>query len=331
VRVGISLDLRNPPQWHSPWARHYSDTLEFIIEAERLGIDAVKVAEHHLFDDGHASQPLTILSAAAARTSRIRLSTGVAIAPLHPTMDLAEQAAIVDVISGGRLELALGVGYRIREYEAYGIDFKERYELFEDRVIGIRQIWAEGLSTPGPIQHPLPLWAGFHGRRGARLGGRLGMGLFSLPPDIWPDYLDGLAEGHHGIETARLGGTVDIMLVDDPDEALAKLGPRIEHNMNSYARYRAEGTGGRPLMFTASELLQAGPTSLHGFGAMTATSAVASIRELAMGRQIDVVYVVGAVSGVVDALAHRNLELIANEFKPQLASFDAETKLRGLP
>jgi alkanesulfonate monooxygenase SsuD/methylene tetrahydromethanopterin reductase-like flavin-dependent oxidoreductase (luciferase family) len=320
MRVGISLDLRNPPQWHTPWIRHYADTLEFICEAERLGVDAVKIAEHHLFDDGHSSQPLTILAAAAAKTSRIQLSTGVVLAPLHATMDLAEQAALVDVLSAGRLELALGVGYRIGEYEAYAVDFKKRYELFEERVVGLRQIWADQRSIPGPIQQPIPLWAGFHGRRGAYLGGRLGMGLFSLPPDIWPDYLDGLTKSHYGIEAAKLGGTVDIMLVDDPEEALANLGPRIEHNMNSYARYRAEGTGQPPLTFTARELLQAGPISEHGFGAVTAAGAKALITELADGRKVDVVYLVGAVSGVVDELAFRNLELIAHELKPQLAS-----------
>lgn len=71
---------------------------------------------HHLFDDGHLPQPLTLASAAAARTSRIRLGTAILIGGLRPAAQMTKDVVIVDIISGGRLELAIGAGYRRPEF-----------------------------------------------------------------------------------------------------------------------------------------------------------------------------------------------------------------------
>ena len=122
IRVGIYLDLRNPPRWRRPWRDHYSRSLELCAEAERLGADSVWCSEHHLFkeDGGYLPQPLTFLAAVATRTSRVRLGTALVLAPLRPPAQIAEEAAIVDLLSGGRLELGVGAGYRIPEFTAYG-------------------------------------------------------------------------------------------------------------------------------------------------------------------------------------------------------------------
>ncbi|UXX91510.1 LLM class flavin-dependent oxidoreductase [Streptomyces sp. AD2-2] len=87
-------------------------------------------------------------AAAAARTSRIRLGTAVVPAPLHAAPELAEQAAIVDIISDGRLDLGLGTGYRVPEYRLYGADLARRYSTTDQRVREIRGLWSESLVTP---------------------------------------------------------------------------------------------------------------------------------------------------------------------------------------
>ena len=320
MRVGLSFDLRNPEPWRRPWAEHYAATLDLIVEAERLGIDIVKVAEHHLFDDGYSPQPLTFLAAAAARTRTIRLATGIMIAPLHSAVEMAEQAAVVDGLSGGRLELALGAGYRVPEYELYGIEFGARFRLFGERVTEMRRLWSEGGITPRPVQEQIPLWAGLRGPRTARLAGRLGMHMLYLPRDNWDDYLTGLAEGGHSAESARLGGSLQAMVADDPESAFAVLAPRIEHNWNSYARYRVEGTDEPvPAPLTATDFRAAGPQRSYGFGVLTPEDAAAQVHQLAAGRPVDTVYLAGAVSGVIDDLAYRNVELIASRLKPLLA------------
>lgn len=119
VNVGIYLDLRNPAEWRQDWARLYGFTLELCEEADRLGVHSIWTTEHHGFDDGYLSQPLTMAAAIAARTKRARIGTGVTIAPLRHPAHLAEEAAIVDLVSGGRLELGIGTGYRLPEYELF--------------------------------------------------------------------------------------------------------------------------------------------------------------------------------------------------------------------
>src|SRR6187549_1801283 len=107
IGVGLFFDLRNPPGWRRPWAAHYRQTIERIAEIERLGADAIWLTEHHGWEDGYLSQPLTLAAAVAGRTERIRIGTGITIAPLRHPAHIAEEAALVDVISNGRLELGL--------------------------------------------------------------------------------------------------------------------------------------------------------------------------------------------------------------------------------
>ena len=127
MKIGVWFDLRNPPAWRQDPARLYAFTLELCEEAELLGADSLWFSEHHCFEDGYLPQPLTFAAAAAARTTRVRLGTGILVAPLRKTAQLAEEAAVVDIISGGRLELGLGAGYRMPEFELFGTDFTTRY------------------------------------------------------------------------------------------------------------------------------------------------------------------------------------------------------------
>ena len=156
MRVGIWADLRNPPQWRRPWHDHYSWTLDVICEAERLGARSVWLSEHHFFEDGYLPQPLTFAAAIAARTRIIRIGTAVLLAPLRHPLQLAEEAATVDILSDGRLDLGLGTGYRRPEFAAFGASRARRYEVFEEMVQQLRDLWSR-TTVPTPIQDPLPL------------------------------------------------------------------------------------------------------------------------------------------------------------------------------
>src|SRR6478752_6498184 len=148
MRVGIYLDLRNPPAWRRPWARHYGRWLEIVEEADRLGTDSVWLSEHHFFEDGYLPQPLTFAAAVAARTTRARIGTAVLLPALRNAVQLAEEAAIVDLLSDGRLDLGVGAGYRVPEFDAFGAAASRRYRLVEERVNEVRALWAEGRTTP---------------------------------------------------------------------------------------------------------------------------------------------------------------------------------------
>jgi alkanesulfonate monooxygenase SsuD/methylene tetrahydromethanopterin reductase-like flavin-dependent oxidoreductase (luciferase family) len=339
MRLGITLEgIRNPPRWRRPYAEHYAAALELAEEADRLGIDAVAVSEHHLWDDGYLPRPLIFLSAIAARTRRIRLGTAIAILPLYDTASLAEEAAIVDCLSGGRLELGFGAGYRKPEYDAYGRDFRHRFESYEAQITSLRKLWSEGEVTPQPIQDPIPLWAGLRGAKSTYLAGCLGMGRFYLPDDYWDNYLAGLRDGGHDIESARAGGTVQAILADDPEQAFAALAPRIVEHWSAYERYGVAGTnlplqppltaeeyraiGAFPSREKVSDRTVAfggGVARARGFAIWTPAEAAAAIRGAAGDRNVDIVYFQAAVTGQIDELSYRSVELIANELRPLLA------------
>ena len=160
MKLGLYFDLRNPAPWARPWPEVYGRALDLVVEAERLGAASVWFSEHHLFADGYLPQPLTFAAAAAARTSRVRIGTAVLIAALRPAALVAEEAAVIDQISGGRLELGIGAGYSVPEYELYGADITKRYGLTDAAVAEIRRLLDEGIVTPPAAQNPFPTWLG---------------------------------------------------------------------------------------------------------------------------------------------------------------------------
>jgi alkanesulfonate monooxygenase SsuD/methylene tetrahydromethanopterin reductase-like flavin-dependent oxidoreductase (luciferase family) len=135
-----------------PWTELYADTLAMAEEAERLGYDGVWVSEHHFTDDGYMSALLPMLAAIAARTERVALGTNVALAPLYHPLRLAEDAAVVDLISGGRLLLGLAIGYRDAEFDAFGVPKRERVHRLVECVELCRKAW-----TGGAFDHDGPL------------------------------------------------------------------------------------------------------------------------------------------------------------------------------
>jgi len=191
MRLGLYYDLRNPGGARS-WARVYTAALDRIGWADGAGIGAIWVTEHHGFADGYLPAPLTFCAAIAARTRRARIGTAVVVSPLIPPPALAEQAAVVDILSDGRLELGLGAGWRAAEFAAFGADYARRYEALEHAIRALPRLWDSGRVTPGPLQRPLPVWVGARGPRGARLAGRTGAGLLWIDRDLYGPYLAGL-------------------------------------------------------------------------------------------------------------------------------------------
>ncbi|MFE3452811.1 LLM class flavin-dependent oxidoreductase [Nonomuraea sp. NPDC059194] len=148
----------------------YDYHLELIELAEELGFDGVRLAEHHFRDYGVVPNLFTLLAHAAARTERIRLGTGIVVLPLHNPVHVAEEAALVDVLSGGRLDLGIGRGYQSFEFEGFGIDLAEARDRFNEALEVILGLWTqesfqhegkfyrtgEVSLTPRPVQAPYP-------------------------------------------------------------------------------------------------------------------------------------------------------------------------------
>src|SRR5262249_22824323 len=121
VHFGVRFHLRNPPPWGRPWGRYYAGVLDLGEWGGAHAVDQFTLAEHHFVEDGYCPSPLTVAAAVAARTRRMRIILNLVVLPFRHPVQLAEEAALVDILSGGRLSLVVGAGYRQSEFDAYGI------------------------------------------------------------------------------------------------------------------------------------------------------------------------------------------------------------------
>jgi alkanesulfonate monooxygenase SsuD/methylene tetrahydromethanopterin reductase-like flavin-dependent oxidoreductase (luciferase family) len=321
VKLGLYFDLRNPAPWARPWPEVYGRALDLVVEAERLGAASVWFSEHHLFSDGYLPQPLTFAAAAAARTTRVRIGTAVLLAALRPAALVAEEAAVIDQISGGRLELGIGAGYSVPEYELYNADITKRYGLTDAAVAEIRRLLDDGIVTPPAAQNPFPIWLGYQGPQGAKRAGRLGVGLLSLDRALLDPYREGLVEGGHDPATARTGGMLDIIVADDPEAAFERILPHYAHQLNSYRAAAVAGSGrDAPKEITVDKLRSgaAQKGQIPGLRVLTPSDAVNAIREATDGSPVEHVYLWASVAGMPDDLVERHVELTCTQVAPNL-------------
>jgi alkanesulfonate monooxygenase SsuD/methylene tetrahydromethanopterin reductase-like flavin-dependent oxidoreductase (luciferase family) len=321
VRLGLYFDLRNPAPWARPWPEVYGRALDLVVEAERLGAASVWFSEHHLFSDGYLPQPLTFAAAAAARTTRVRIGTAVLLAALRPAALIAEEAAVIDQLSGGRLELGIGAGYSVPEYELYNADITKRYGLTDTAVAEIRRLLDEGIVTPPAAQYPFPIWLGYQGPQGAKRAGRLGVGLLSLDRALLDPYREGLVEGGHDPAIARTGGMLDVIVADDPEAAFERILPHYAHQLNSYRAAAVAGSGRDAPKEITVEKLRSGAAQkgqIPGLRVLTPSDAVNAIREATDGSPVEHVYLWASVAGMPEDLVERHVELTCTQVATNL-------------
>lgn len=328
MRVCIYQDLRNPPQWRRPWAEHYQTALQRVEHAEELGLDGVFFTEHHFFEDGYLPQPAVYGAAVAARTTRMTIGTSISIAPFRPAVDHAEQAAMVDVLSNGRFELGLGVGYRLPEFKAFGADPSNRFAKFEALLVEVRRLLDDGVVTPPAVQNPFPIWAGVLGPRGARLAGRTNCGVMWLDAALLAPYHEGLREGGHDVSQARMSGSVNMILSSDPERAWARIKPHYKYFIDSYTAYGSEdadtpgvkvfeGLGGG---IDPEVLRSAGPEMrIPSFDVVTPEDAIARLRTWLAPLPVKQIYLWDSIAGMDDDLVEDHLQLLATKVKPAVA------------
>lgn len=172
MRLGVVLPLyggegRAPAEVY----RHAVDDAAFL---EDLGYDHVLVGEHHGRANDSCPAPLVMAAAIASRTTRIRVGTCVTLLSLHDPVALTEQAAVVDVISEGRLVLGVGVGYRPDDFAAFGVPRSRRGHRADASLDRLLSLWASDWLAPPPVQRPRPeLWVDAGSAPGARRAARV--------------------------------------------------------------------------------------------------------------------------------------------------------------
>jgi probable F420-dependent oxidoreductase len=186
--------------------RFYREALEEVLLGEELGFDSVWMEEHHGVRNHYWPSPLIVLAGWATRTSRILLGTDVAVAPFYHPVRLAEDAAMLAVMSGNRLILGLAVGYRPQEFDLYGVPLENRGRRFSEALRLMRRLWTEdsvtfegefyrvenGRIEPRP-EVPIPVWVGGWNRNALRRAAELGDAWLPGPTADLPKLLEAKA------------------------------------------------------------------------------------------------------------------------------------------
>ena len=255
VRFGLWYDFRNPPQWRQASDRLYRDILDQIVWGEHNGFDDVWLSEHHFIDDGYLPSIVPIAAAIAARTTRIRIASGVLLLPFHHPVRLAEDIAVVDVIAGGRLELGVGVGYKVEEFDSFGVPFTERGARTNEALGIVRRLLAgETVTlknqffdltkvkiTPAPIQKPHPpLWIGGFTPAALRRAVHYGDG-FTVPDatrDVYDRYIAALTKANRPIDNVRFASGFQWLIVShDPETTFNEAADHIIYQANHYTTW----------------------------------------------------------------------------------------------
>ncbi len=254
LTFGYLYDFRNPEQWRRPWADLYAETLEFIAWTEGIGFEGAWVPEHHGADDGYMPSPLIVLGAIAARTKTIKLGSAIALAPLYHPVRFAEECSVLDILSNGRLEMGVAVGYRRSEADAYGIDFTSRGRRTDEFLEIVRRLWAgESFSyegrhftlknasiVPTPIRGRIPLYLGGFTDKALERTAKYGDGYFGNQEvcDLYLEKLRACGKDPAGARI-RIQGLF-VLVAKDPEKAMHDLAPYFHYVNNAYGQWLNE-------------------------------------------------------------------------------------------
>jgi len=244
-------------------AAGFRDYIEYVIEAEAEGYTSAFIVEHHFTGFGQVSATLNLLTWIGARTSTLRLGTAVIVLPWHNPVLLAEQAATVDLLSGGRLDFGVGKGYRHNEFVGFRIPMEQATDRFEEAVDIITQAWTSNdrfsfngrfwqfediVVEPPTAQKPHPpFWQGAgHAesiRRVAARGHNLLLDQFASIDDTitrFRLYRDAMIANGHGFDPHQVGVARAFFVADTEAEKQAAIDRRLA------AQRRLQGISQRP-------------------------------------------------------------------------------------
>ena len=257
LRFGVVHDLRSPPGSDVPLPEMYAQALDQLEMADELGFELAWFTEHHFLDDGHLPNFVPVAGAVAARTSRIRISTDILLAPFVHPVRLAEDLAVLDNISGGRIELGIGMGYAAHEFRGFGIPQSRRVSLTEELVQILRLAWQgepfsfegkrwqfdELLVTPAPVQPGgPPLWIAGMTKNAALRAARFDTHLLpqGAPEVVLDPWRDELRATGRDPDDYRVGIIRSVFVTDDREGAWQQIRAAERYRAGVYARFFAE-------------------------------------------------------------------------------------------
>ena len=331
LNFGLLYDFRNPAQWRRPFTQIYSETFEQIRWADEAGFDNVWLSEHHLVEDGNAPSVLPIAAAVAAQTKKIRIGSAVMILPLHNPIRVAEDAATVDIISGGRFELGLAAGYNKAENESFGIPLFERGRRMNEELQIIRglldgetvnfegkyyQVKNAKLAPLSAQQPRLPLWVGGFTPKGTERAAKYGDGFMAVggpTPDLFASYVAALqAQGKPTTDLRLAGGFFWLIPSADPEKTWAEAAPHVIYQLNLYSKWFEES--GFPILPHIQDEAHLKATGI--FNVVDVDTCIAMLRGFADAVPLTHYYAFVVPPGMPPSWAQPHLELFADKVIP---------------
>lgn len=265
IRTAALFDMR-APALGTPAPSLYAAALEMAAFADEIGISRINLMEHHGSEDGYLPSPFVMGGGVAARTKHCRITLGAVILPLHDPVKIAEQIAVLDQMSGGRLEVIFGAGYVASEFAQFGVSMRDRGRLLDRGIeIILRALHGERFTVEGreifvrplPIQAPEQILLGGGGvEASAKRAARFGIGFAPLRRDLFPLY-DAECRLHGRVPGRKYGpsgGPINIHLAEDPQEAWEHLKAHALHVVSAYAKWaEQEPNSNSPFKYVMNE------------------------------------------------------------------------------
>src|SRR3954454_7980695 len=244
----MRFDMR-APEFGGSTTDLYQAAIDMAAWGETHGCLAAVISEHHTSSDGYIPSPLLLASAMAARTETLHISIAAALLAFYDPIRLAEDMAVLDIISNGRLSYTLGLGYRPEELEMYGIDWKERGAVVEEKLqLLLKAKTGEPFEhegrrihvTPPPITPggPMVMWGG-GSIAAAKRAGRYGLGFFAQSDKAGMQEAYEESSREHGFEPGMTqlpppDAATTVFVADDVDKAWEEIGEFILHDVKMY-------------------------------------------------------------------------------------------------
>jgi len=320
----MRFDMRAPASGAST-QQLYAAALEMAQWGERNGCMQLIVSEHHGSSDGYLPSPIVLASALASRTQTIGIQVAALLVPLHDPIDLAEQMAVLDIISGGRVGYVCAIGYRPSEYAMFGRDMKTRGRRMDACMEAIRTAWQgepfefEGRRvcvTPTPVTAGGPmLLMGGGSAAAADRAARFGMGMVTQggDPELEKAYRDA-CERHGTPPGLFVSPPPDLptsaFVADDVDQGWSELGPYLLHDAQMYGEWLGDTAASSGSGATTVDQLRAEDGNYRVFSPEQAVAYV---------RGGGILLLQPLCGGLPPEIAWRHLETLKTKVLPELA------------
>ena len=325
MQLNLRYDMNSPP-FGAPHAALYRAAIEQAAWADKLGFTQVFIAEHHGAEHGYCPSPMVLAGAVLGATQNVVAHLSALVVTLHDPLRLAEDLAVLDNLSNGRIRLTAGMGYRPHEFEMFGKDISKRLALMNEALDTMRKAWTgepfeyQGRTvrvTPKPVQPDGPkIYMGGSTDKSAIRAAKGGYQYYPGHPDLFKIYREEREKAGFPPPEELLKPAASFLYVsENPDHDWPLIAPHVAYATNTYAEWAKErGTG--DTRYTAAESIEA-LKAMPNVKVLTPDQCFDYLTELGTGTSVTFHALLG---GLDPELSWKSLRLFEREVLPRLRS-----------